>query len=1240
MNKKFKNLFLAGALVLGLAGVAVSCTDYDDDINKLQSDLNTTNSNVSTLQGTVQELQNKINAGFVITGVSALTGEPGGWEFTTSDGKKYQVTNGKDGKDGKDGEKGAQGDPGKDGIWFTPDATTGTWIKHEMVDGEEVTTDTEQSILPEGYIDVEFDAETNTLTITVGEEEFEIKLAGSSASFVFVPSVVVDGVNGLEIKSFSSAIYQPVDEKKLDSKDEKWQTKEAARSEAWAKYQKEHKDEFKDMTAQESKDAEFAWSVENGYLVSESVPAKASYHVNSDLPFGPDDDYSFITRDAKVLTRTEKSEDFGMQAEFESYVNGILTVNVTYVGRPASVSKTDNHITLFALQVTKDGKTYTSDYATFIANDIMTPKIADPFKIVATHKKSLAAYGDEEHYRRGTAGISGTDDGSDFNDYEDTDRHEFFANTDPAYVAPWVVSDANTPEGFAFAKSTCDTTVAFDGVLDLNQITIPHYEAKGDWCYKPSDCVPCEGDGEGEGEEGSTDDPTPGDVIPSIPSSPTTGTMASLLRTRAEGEDGIENCLEMTLEEMAEFGLHFEYEVVKNFVTGKPATDQSHFVTHEDYKIADGMFIPRVYETAGIAAVGRTPIIRVKLMHGEDIINVAYIKVFIDESVEEDIQVELVPRRDAKDDGENVFHFNCDGDSLFTTVHDMNVEVYNKKGLKKQDFHSLYDTLVVVLPKGVEDTIGTLTDVCIDPVEGTHVVKWTLSPEDMWEYAGEEVSIIARYQNKETKSGFNILLKATVGDEISKTVKLTHAGNYIPERWTSGYEATKYNVLAPASGDTVSTHAQMVVNVNSSFFTNKEGKVYADEARKVPIDSIVYFFCKPHDEKIEEIGDLKVEFFVEDPKDTDPEEEEEGEGLTSILKAVILDADKKAVTDTQIVAVIFNDFQNNEYSKDEITKLGGLKLNDPVKYNNVFVWAKSDVADKLFAKLNKDQTDSQVADTLINTGVMYTYIGAKAYLCSKTDNPKELDVTFDDADHFRANILRPLDLTTKSAEGFIDAVNYGDPGSYIDIQDLLDPIDWRDYKFINEFDSNKKPIPGKQNAFLWKYYGPFNVIVDTDNIETDWGGKRAALEDANLVIKQIAAGEKMVDPQSGVEKEVPANESGYLTYKNSGVNVTADFNLYVKAKVGYGFGWINSDWITVPVAKTIGGQNDSSASGEGGETPGGDEPGGDEPGGDEPGGDEPGGDQPGGDQPGGETPGEGGETPGEGGETTGTEGGE
>ena len=51
MNKKIKNLFLAGALVLGFAGMAVSCKDYQPDIDALDSRL-------TKVESALQDLQN------------------------------------------------------------------------------------------------------------------------------------------------------------------------------------------------------------------------------------------------------------------------------------------------------------------------------------------------------------------------------------------------------------------------------------------------------------------------------------------------------------------------------------------------------------------------------------------------------------------------------------------------------------------------------------------------------------------------------------------------------------------------------------------------------------------------------------------------------------------------------------------------------------------------------------------------------------------------------------------------------------------------------------------------------------------------------------------------------------------------------------------------------------------------------------------------------------------------------
>ena len=95
MNKKITKLFLAGALVLGLAGAFVACTDYDDDINSLQEQ-------IADQQSQIAQLQAAISGGAVITSVTPTTD---GFTFTLSNGNSYTV------KNGKDGVAGAKGDP-------------------------------------------------------------------------------------------------------------------------------------------------------------------------------------------------------------------------------------------------------------------------------------------------------------------------------------------------------------------------------------------------------------------------------------------------------------------------------------------------------------------------------------------------------------------------------------------------------------------------------------------------------------------------------------------------------------------------------------------------------------------------------------------------------------------------------------------------------------------------------------------------------------------------------------------------------------------------------------------------------------------------------------------------------------------------------------------------------------------------------------------------------------------------
>ena len=1001
MNKKIKNLFLAGALVLGFAGVAVSCTDYDKDINDLQTKITDQGSKLSTLEQNVASLQSAINAGAVITSVTQLTGENGGYKVTLSDGKSFDLTNG------------APGAAGKDGKFYVPNAETGCWDLHEFVDGKEVVTDTKQKYLPENGATITYDAEKNVLVVKQGEKTVEVNLTATGESgLVFIPGAYIDGVEGLEA---ASVFYNPLEiqvvskKSTIDSKAEKWVITQVPAVDDKGK-------EIKGKTVDKE--------------VEVPIAAKASYHVNiSDFEFDDTFEYQFIYEDVPFIkTRTESSK--------------------------------------------KNGQTVTSDYATLLTSQKRNIRIADPFA-AAKIKTGKDKY--DEHYRRGTVGIS------------QVDAEDQYRKDKAVWTEGYPSLDA--------VHATCDTAVAYDSSIDLKDITATHFK-----------------------------------------------------RVQIVGKDTTvaAECSEMSAADMEAAGLTFVYEVVKNYKIGTPVTPQDEFVT-----LDGSVFTPRTFETTGTAAIGRTPIIRVKLMHGEDIVQVAYIKVFIAEKVAENPTYELVPvRQDGSEiypQGENIFRFRCEGDALRTTVKDMNELIYDMEGVSKDKFHKNYDAIKAVPAmkvknaegKEVDFTLGTVKDIVVSPGEGTHVIEWTVTPADLWDFSGQEVSVIARYYDSTKPTDYvDVLLTATVADAMKGVELVSADGDYVREYWTPNFEATLYNVRVPNVKDTAvadSSKCQFNNDINASFVTypakhERAGQIMIEEA----IDSVVYYFCTKHiegDKKegiapISKIGDLNVVFEVGAKGDT--------------LYATILNAKgDKVVAAKDSVAIITN---------KEITNEAGNTV------WNSFHWVKG----------------KTVADTLLNTGEMYTYIGATAYLCvSDKENMKEVSVTFDGEDHFRANVIRPVTVSTKSKKGFIDGVDFGEEGSYIKIEDLIDPVDWRQ-RLFSEY-------PG-----YWNYYGKFVVKVDIANAECDLNGKRQAVP-TNIVMTQVPEleakvkdldknGKEQKDADGNIKYKVEkiTNTAGFLTYKNNMTGVTSDFNIFVKAKVKYGFGYIDSEWITIPVAKTIG----------------------------------------------------------------------
>ena len=196
-----------------MVGAFTSCDDYDDDINGLQKQ-------VDELKSTVDAIKADVVAGAAITGVEQTSG---GIKITLSDGKSYDITNGKDGAngsvvtigdngnwfiDGKDTGNASQGKPGKDGdgkdgdgkdgAYFYPNED-GFWYKVE--NGAESKTD--QTWLPAGTVTAVYENGVVSLYNVQGAEGPIVLGFAPISSLVLIPDYVADKGGALPVLNFS-----------------------------------------------------------------------------------------------------------------------------------------------------------------------------------------------------------------------------------------------------------------------------------------------------------------------------------------------------------------------------------------------------------------------------------------------------------------------------------------------------------------------------------------------------------------------------------------------------------------------------------------------------------------------------------------------------------------------------------------------------------------------------------------------------------------------------------------------------------------------------------------------------------------------------------------------------------------------------------------------------------------------------------------------------------------------------
>lgn len=510
------------------------------------------------------------------------------------------------------------------------------------------------------------------------------------------------------------------------------------------------------------------------------------------------------------------------------------------------------------------------------------------------------------------------------------------------------------------------------------------------------------------------------------------------------------------------YGWTWKFEVVTGYVLGVNKTPQDKFVALE----ADGHTLKTtVYgDDSQGAAIGRTPIIRVTLIdEAGKIVSGAYIKLQI---VKED-----VPSREQIEIDLGGAKFSCAGYTGPVDTKMMNQLIYNVVGMSKDAFHNHFDVFKAY--NAPAEGINKANVGEVEQKEDTEAISgrsynliWTATSMDLWNNAGKVMTHRVVYYddaNAPTDS-LVVILKATAED-IAKNADID-AAKMLDNYWDAAKTYTSYNFRTPVVGENKVDKFELITDPNASFKTVNGNLLLSEGLSAGAVTK--YYFCMDDMKKIETIGNLKVKFSFNEKDSVS-------------LYAQIYDDSKKTFGDREIVAKITNKFSNTA-DKDAVgtpyESFDGGKMNSFLQYGN-------SVAGEGMANATKQ---GEVAKKLLNTGAMYALICADQYPCA--DLNKRVSVSFKGADHFKANIIRPVNAKEVANGNFIDGKDkiptdktQAEVGTYMSIEKLVDLYDWRGRQFSAK----------EYKEYYYGYYGIKSIIPDLKNVTCDLNGENTAV---------------------------------------------------------------------------------------------------------------------------------------------------
>jgi len=427
--------------------------------------------------------------------------------------------------------------------------------------------------------------------------------------------------------------------------------------------------------------------------------------------------------------------------------------------------------------------------------------------------------------------------------------------------------------------------------------------------------------------------------------------------------------------DLEEMDLHFETELFKNYIIGSNGTDQAEYVT-----LTNGILEVKKDPKYWTSAIDRTPIIRVLLKNGNNIVQVAYVKVKITRDPQPEVENIIIDPITVND-----FEFKCDqpGTSGFDyKVMSVMVYAHEKVNMSKDEFHRFYKDPVDYAAAGDVGTVDYLSD---NPDEGTYLLRWTISNDELWNAAikgGGPVKNEFRFyfDKNDAKSKYvAIVLRANILPTWN-TVDVP-ATSYYKNYWFNNYEYTKFNVAVPNPENTTNDALCVFDNdLNAPFVTGADGRVLINN--QIHVEK--YQFCSHMN------------------------------GVTIAGHRISVSADKEEL------------YVDNDPNKVIARINNATSTGDRILYT-------------------KNGPGAEAAKEMLNSEKMYVLIEAVAYRCNS--NKKPITIKFNGEDHFKAIYVRPVNPEGKSNDFFIDGVDFGEAHSKMLLEDLVVLRDWRNRLF-------------------------------------------------------------------------------------------------------------------------------------------------------------------------------------------------